>query len=622
MKSRATTNLRHVATACFLLPFAFGVFLPVACTGDDSSRAEVPNNDAAAEAETAPPNDTPYCANGKPTAAYPTATPSIAISGTLPNLSFDSFDASGAPKKIALGDYFEACAPKSHLLIVRVSAGWCGTCRWHAAHTGELTSLDVASRLEMLDLLIAGDQNLPPTAADLGEWKSRTDVPQALALDPQFQLGPITLDAFPLPLIVLVDTRTMIVRNFLDDPDPEKLALRIHQEIDGLDHIAEPVGSPPTVFDNLFTRDEWDELHDMAMPGAPPADPTNAHADDAAAATLGEQLFTDTSLSPTNTVSCATCHDPAKSYADGKPQAVGVAAGDRNAPSLLLAGYAPWQFWDGRADSQWMQATGPIENAKEFNSSRLFIAHAMNDRYNASYTAIFGALPDMSNATQFPASGKPGDASWSAMASADQAAVTTIFSNVAKSIEAFERTLRVKPNALDAYIGGNLSALSDPQKQGLNAFFVNGCVQCHWGPRLTDDAFHATRFPTGRQDHAADRGRIDGIPLLLASEFLETGPNSDSKTDTHELATLVAGSKMLGAFKTPPLRGVADTAPYGHGGTFPTLLTVTQNYGQGGVALTDSSSIGTLEPWLPKFDPMNQQELPTFLSVLTAPRAP
>jgi cytochrome c peroxidase len=109
---------------------------------------------------------------------------------------------------------------------------------------------------------------------------------------------------------------------------------------------------------------------------------------------------------------------------------------------------------------------------------------------------------------------------------------------------------------------------------------------------------------------------------LLGSEFLETGANSDSKTDTHGLATLTAASKMLGAFKTPPLRGVADTAPYGHGGTLGSLIDVAKNYGTGGVALSDSSSTGTLEPWLPKFDSMNQQELPTFLSILTAPRAP
>ncbi|MEO7111426.1 MAG: cytochrome c peroxidase [Polyangiaceae bacterium] len=592
-----------------------------ACGGGDSSAPSKPSpSDAGVEASP-PRNDTPYCANGRPTVSYPNATPGFAILDTLADITFAGMDAKG-PRNVSLHDYFEPCASQSKLVVIRVSAGWCGTCRWHVAHTRELTSLDVGSRLEILDLIVAGDQNLPPTVADLTVWKSRIDAPQTLAADPTFALGPITQDPMPLPLIVLVDTRTMTIRNYLDNPGPDLLALRIHQEIDGLDHVPEPVGSPPQVFDDLYTRDQWDELHDMAMPGPPPPDPTNAHADDAAAATLGEQLFSDTTLSPSNTVSCATCHDPAKSYADGKAQAVGVATGDRNAPSLLLASYSPWQFWDGRADSQWMQATGPLENAKEFNSSRLFVAHAISDRYNASYAAIFGALPDLSNAAQFPASGKPGDASWTGMAPADQAAVTTIYSNVGKSIEAFERTLRVQPNALDAYIGGNLAALTTDQKTGLTAFFITGCVQCHWGPRMTDDAFHVTRFPTGRQDGAADRGRIDGIPLLLASEFLETGVNSDSKTDSHGLASLVAAPSTLGAFKTPPLRGVADTAPYGHGGTLGALISVAKNYGTAGLPTSDTSAVGVSEPWLPKFDSQNQQQLPTFLSVLTAPRAP
>lgn len=610
-----------IGGASLFFAIAGGFF--AACGGGDSSPGAQPIQDAgSAEAEAAAANPTPYCSNGEPTAAYPTAATSVSLLGTLPNMSFDGFDDSGAPKTVKLGDYFEPCAPQSRLIVLRVSAGWCGTCRWHAAHTGELTSLDIASRLEILDLLVAGDQNLPPIAADLATWKSRVDVPQPVAFDPEFRLGPVSSNPFPLPLYVLVDSRTMVVRNYLNNPDPETLALRLHQEVDGIDGVKEPVASPLTLQDGLFTRDMWDEMHDMKMPDAPPADPTNAHADDAAAATLGGQLFADTSLSPSNTVSCATCHDPNKSFTDAKPQSVGVTIGDRNSPSILLASHAPWQFWDGRADSLWMQATGPFENAKEFDSSRLFVAHAMSDRYSASYTAIFGTLPDMSNTTQFPASGKPGDASWEGMAPADQAAVTTIYANVAKSIEAYERTLRVQPNALDAYIGGNLAALTDPQKRGLLAFFVNGCAQCHWGPRLTDDAFHATRFPTGRQDHAADRGRVDGIPLVLASEFNETGVNSDSKADTHGFATLGAAPTMLGAFKTPPLRGVADTAPYGHGGTLASLDDVAVNYGTGGVALTDSSATGKLEPWLPKFDKANQQALPVFLAVLTAARAP
>ena len=566
--------------------------------------------------------DAPYCTNGTPTASYPTAPTSVSALGTLPNMTFDGMDASGAAKTVTLGDYFEPCAAKSRLLVIRVSAGWCGTCRWHAAHTSDLTSLDVGSRLEILDLLIASDQNLIPTISDLTTWKSRVDAPQGLALDPGFQLAPLNPSDLPLPLYALVDTRTMVARRVLSNPDPDSLALRIRQEIDALDRAIGPVDAPPKTFDGLFTRDQWDEMHAMTMPDAPPADPTNAHADDAAAAALGQTLFTDSLLSPSGNVSCATCHDPNKSFQDSAPVAVGIGPGDRNSPSVLLASYAPWQFWDGRADSLWMQATGPFENPIEFDSSRLFVAHGIASRYSAQYTTIFGALPDMSNASRFPANGKPGDASWDAMAPADQAAVTTIFANVAKAIEAYERTLRVQPNALDAYIGGNPSALTADQKTGLKSFFVNGCAQCHWGPRMTDDAFHVTRFPTGRQDHAADRGRIDGIPQLLANEFIETGVNSDSKIDTHGLASLTATPSTLGSFKTPPLRGVADTAPYGHGGSLATLLDVAQSFGTGGVADSDPSSCGTIEPWLPKFDATNQQAIATFLAVLTAPRAP
>src|SRR5262249_47364849 len=142
---------------------------------------------------------------------------------------------------------------------------------------------------------------------------------------------------------------------------------------------------------------------------------------------------------------------------------------------------------------------------------------------------------------------------------------------VGKAIAAYERTLRVKPNALDAYAGGDTSALSKPQRAGLYAFVTLGCMQCHYGPRLTDDAFHSTRFPTGRQDGQADQGRAGGVPILLASEFRADGPFSDAPSAAHGLAGLAVDPAMIGAFKTAALRGVAGSAPYGHGGVLATL---------------------------------------------------
>src|SRR5262249_24496103 len=142
----------------------------------------------------------------------------------------------------------------------------------------------------------------------------------------------------------------------------------------------------------------------------------------------------------------------------------------------------------------------------------------------------------------------------------------------------------------DAYLAGAREALSPLEKYGLTLFVRMGCMQCHWGPRLTDDAFHVTRTPTGRRDGAADRGRVDGL---------------------------------LGQIKTPPLRGVADLSHWGHGGAFDSLAAVMESYGKGGVPPGDAASAGAREPWLVPFGETVQWALVPFLKTLTArPIAP
>jgi cytochrome c peroxidase len=559
------------------------------------------------------------CVNGYP-APYPTTT-SIALLAAIPDLAFDTDDPAATGGAVHMHDYFEPCAPKSRLLVIRIGAGWCGTCRWTAAHTADVLALDVGPRLEFLDLLVANDSNMPATVADLPAWRSRIDTPQKVATDPKFQLAAVSLSRAPLPFIVLVDSRTMTIVNILTDPAPEDLASGLRWVIARLDGTPPPTPMPPVTYDGRFTTNHWDMIRAMTPLEALPPDPTNAHADDAAAAALGQKLFSEKLLSPSGTVACSTCHDATKHFTDGLPQAVGVAAGNRNSPSILLASHQPWQFWDGRADTLWMQAVGPFENALEFASSRLYVVHGVYDHYQADYQAIFGALPPMSDTTRFPPAGKPGDASWAAMAAADQDAVTRAYTNVGKAIEAYERTLVVKPNALDAYAAGDTTALTDAQKDGLKAFFSAGCAQCHWGPRLTDDAFHDVRFPTGRMDGMADRGRIDGIPQLLQSPFNAAGAFSDDAGAAH-LQGLSADLATLGAFKTPSLRGVADTAPYGHGGTLAALTDVTQNYSQTGLDASDSRALGPSEPWLPKFDQPTRDALLPFLEILHADVGP
>jgi cytochrome c peroxidase len=222
-------------------------------------------------------------------------------------------------------------------------------------------------------------------------------------------------------------------------------------------------------------------------------------------------------------------------------------------------------------------------------------------------------MPDLSDLTRFPANGKPGQPEWASMTPDDQSAATRVFVDVGKSIAAYERTFRVQPNALDRYLAGDLGALSDAEKSGLSSFFGHGCAQCHYGPRLTDDAFHVLGLPTGHADGLPDRGRIDGLAGLLDAEFEAQSAWSDAPKSTPPRTPY---GSALGAFKTPTLRGAPDTAPYGHGGTSPTLEDVMGKHGF--VQVQSPDVVGHVEPWIVTPDASAQAAIVPFLRALTA----
>jgi cytochrome c peroxidase len=560
----------------------------------------------------------PLCVSGKPV-DWPPGPYDIGITSVLPpDLAFE-----GTSGMVKIRDYFEPCAPRSRLLVIRSAAAWCGPCGWHATHTtSTLGDPRFAGRLELLDLLIADEDNMPPDAAAAIRWSSRIDAPAALspklAVDAKYTFSKVLPARNVLPEYVLVDTRTMVVRTVISNPDPQTLGGYIAVELASLDGLPRVDLPEANLHDGLLTDDQFDLLQDMKLPAAPPADPTNEYADVAGAAALGKTLFADVLLSPSGTVACSTCHDPTKSFADGLAQAKGVTTGDRNSPTIALASHARWQFWDGRADTLWMQALGPFENAKEFDSSRLFVVQQIAARYSADYAAVFGAKYTLPDLTGVPASGKPGDAAYDALPQAKRDDITRVYVNVGKAIAAFERTLRVMPNDLDRYAGGDLTAIAGTQRTALQEFFIAGCIQCHWGPRLTDDAFHAIRFPTGRQDGLADQGRAAVLLGLASSEFVATTKWSDAPQAAKSLSFSVAPPSMIGAFKTPTLRGVSNSAPYGHGGSLATLLDVAKHYGQRAQMVTAAKAVGTVEEWVPTFDANVQNQLPQLLDVMTA----
>ncbi len=548
--------------------------------------------------------------------AYPPGPYGARPGEVSPNISLPGVLSDGTGTTIAFQRYYEPCSSQRRLVVFRIGTTWCGGCRWNAAHSRELADLDVGPRLRLVDALVRNGDNEPANEGDLFNWCAQQNAPIDAMVDHAFTLRSLVPDRAHLPLILLIETTHMTVRAVLQNPSPDALSARIHADLAILDgHAAEAIADAPRI-DGLFTRDEWDMVQEMAEQVPLLPDPTNRVADDTRAAALGKALFDDRLLSPTAKVACATCHDAARFFADGRPTpTAGSLPGDRNVPSVLFASRATWQLWDGRADTLWMQALLALENPREVGSSRLFVAHAVFDRYRAAYEAVFGPLLNLSDLARFPADGMPGQPEWTTISPADRAYVTTVFVNVGKSIAAFERTLGANPQALDAYARGNFAAFTAVEKKGLRAFFDAGCTQCHFGPRLTNDAFHNLHFATGRADKSPDRGRIDGVPALLQSELAARGPYSDSPAagSLHDLST--TGPWALGLFKTPSLRGVAVTAPYGHGGTLTALAEVIEAHRVAG----SLGTAGDFELLMPSFDAATGAATLPFLATLTLP---
>ena len=74
----------------------------------------------------------------------------------------------------------------------------------------------------------------------------------------------------------------------------------------------------------------------------------------------------------------------------------------RRAPSLLDVGQATLLMWDGRRDSLFSQVFGPLESVAEMNSSRLYMAQQLYQRYRAEYESMFGPMPPLDDPSRFP----------------------------------------------------------------------------------------------------------------------------------------------------------------------------------------------------------------------------
>lgn len=344
-----------------------------------------------------------------------------------------------------------------------------------------------------------------------------------------------------------------------------------------------------------WTAEEKNLLRSLSLSSLPPLpkDPSNAYADDPKAVELGRKFFFDRRFSANKKVSCATCHIPENVFTDKLPLARGMGRTNRRTMPLAGTAYQAWFFWDGRKDSLWSQAVGPIESSVEHGFTRSLCAHLIKDHYKKEYEEIFGPLPVIDHKS-CPPEASPGTGSraalrlWNAMNPEDREKVNIIYSNIGKAIAAFVRRILPLPARFDMYadalVSGEAEAaerlMTPEEKDGLRLFIGRAaCINCHNGPLLSNSVFHNVGELMPK-----DRGRAEGIGKVLDDEFNCLGKYSDARPEQCAELKFIDkdSSRHESAFKTPSLRNVAQRPPYMHAGQIKTLAGVLEFYRSGG----------------------------------------
>jgi cytochrome c peroxidase len=240
---------------------------------------------------------------------------------------------------------------------------------------------------------------------------------------------------------------------------------------------------------------------------------------------LGAALFADKRLSKDGSLSCATCHDPARGFTDGQAVAVGIhgAKGTRNTPTIYGVANQSKLFWDGRATSLEEQAMGPLTSPVEMaaDPDEVIRRLAEDEGYLQRFKDVFGGPPTVERLT--------------------------------KALASFQRAVKLEPSPFDRWRNGETNAISEAAKRGYKTFSQEGkCSVCHRGTDLTDGEFH-------------------NLGVALDPQKPDLGRFAVTQFSAHR-----------GAFKTPTLYNVALTAPYMHDGSLATLEEVVAFYDQGG----------------------------------------
>ena len=237
---------------------------------------------------------------------------------------------------------------------------------------------------------------------------------------------------------------------------------------------------------------------------------------------LGKKLFFDPILSRANNISCMSCHDPVKGWSDSDKVATGDKGrkGPRNSPTILNSAYQYIYFWDGRAKSLEEQALGPIESHVEMNLSPEEAVKRLQK--NAVYVKMFKEVfPDEELSTK----------------------------TLAKALATFERSIVSGESRFDKWIAGDATQLTDAEAKGFHTFLTRAnCNVCHGSFRFSDQSFNNVGIDNDDEGRAKIKNR----------------------------------TLWKGAFKTPTLRNIENSAPYFHDGSVATLKEAVEICAKGG----------------------------------------
>lgn len=276
-----------------------------------------------------------------------------------------------------------------------------------------------------------------------------------------------------------------------------------------------------------------------ALPAIPAAkDPASA-----ARVELGRRLFFENRVSMDGNVSCSHCHLPDKQGSDGLPKAIGVFGKEnpRNAPSIFNAALNFRQHWRGDRESLEDQAEKSLLGPASFGNPD-----------QATAMGKLKAIPEYAGAfaRAFPDDKDPINSK-----------------NWGLAVAAFERTL-LTPSKFDAFLAGDVTALSAQEQTGLRKYIDLGCASCHGGAGIGGDTFH--KFGA-----YVDYWRETGVSNPDKGRFDVTKDETD-----------------LYVFKVPSLRNVAKTGPYFHDGSVADLAKAVKVMGktQLNVTLSDKDA--------------------------------